>query len=94
VNIAEIAGIEIPVKMCDIIKSERKVSDDSIHLLNPEVRRTLREIAIRDGLEIKPEWMETLEELAQASESEFSFNPDVSSGVETESEFNNGFDKL
>jgi hypothetical protein len=38
--------------------------------------------------------METPEELTQASESEFSFNPDVSSGVETESEFDNGFDKL
>jgi hypothetical protein len=92
VDIAEIAGIEIPAKMCDIIKSERKVSDNSTHLLNPEVRRTLREIAIRDGLEIKSEWMETEEELAQASEGESIFNPDISS--EAESEFDNGFDKL
>jgi hypothetical protein len=79
VELAEIAAIEIPVSMRDIVKSERKVSDNSVYLQNPEVRRVFREIAIRDGLEIKPEWMETPEELAQASENEFSFNPDVSS---------------
>jgi hypothetical protein len=36
--------------------------------------------------------METEEELAQASEGESIFNPDISS--EAESEFDNGFDKL
>ena len=89
VDIAEIAGIEIPVKMCDIIKSERKVSDDSTYLLNPEVRRTLREIAIRDDLEIKPEWAETPEEIAARQDE---FEPTTLS-VSVD-EFDNGFDKL
>jgi hypothetical protein len=92
VDIAEIVGIEIPVKMCDIVKSERKVSDNSAYLQNPEVRRVFREIAIRDGLEVKPEWMEIPEELAQTSENEFSFNPDVSSDGEIT--FDEEFDKL
>jgi hypothetical protein len=92
--LAEIAAIEIPVSMQDIINSGKSVAKEATHLLNPEVRRTLREIAIRDGLEIKPEWIETEEEIAQASESEYSSNLDSASDVEAESEFDNGFDKL
>lgn len=91
-TLAEIAAIEIPVSMQDIINSDKIVAREATHLLNPDVRRTLREIAIRDGLEIKPEWMETPEELAQASENELSSNPDVSSdGTIT---FDEEFDKL
>ncbi len=78
--------------MQDIINSDKIVAREATHLLNPDVRRTLREIAIRDGLEIKPEWMETPEELAQASENKLSSNPDVSSdGTIT---FDEEFDKL
>jgi hypothetical protein len=94
VELAEIAAIEMPVSMRDIIKSEKQTVEDAVHLLNPYVRRTFREIAIRDGLEIKPEWLETPEELAQASESESISSPNISSEAETESEFDNGFDKL
>ena len=87
--LAEIAAIEIPVSMQDIINSDKNVAREAIHLLNPDVRRTLIEIAIRDGLEIKPEWAETPEEIAARQDE---FEPTTLS-VSVD-EFDNGFDKL
>lgn len=89
VDLAEIVGIEIPVSMNDIIKSEKKTAKNKAHLLNPYVRKTLRELAIAEGREVKPEWMETEEELSQSMEQ---FNLDVS--ADGKITFDEEFDKL
>jgi hypothetical protein len=87
--LAEIAAIEIPVSMQDIINSNKTVAKEAAHLFNPYVRRTLRELAIVEGREVKPEWMETEEELSQSMEQ---FNPDVS--ADGKIMFDEEFDKL